>query len=137
MKDRHNKYLKILKKVAQDVTPVGAARVASCIVYKHEIVSFGINSFKTHPIQAKFGRTDHAIHLHAEIDSIKNASRILSPQEFEKSTIYIARMKFTDMHKRRMIQGLSCPCDGCKNAIVAFGIKKAVYTLDDDGYGEM
>lgn len=108
--------------------------MAASLVYKNDVVSFGMNSLKTHPIQAKYGRTEKAIHLHAEIDCIKNASRILAPEEFEKATLYVARMKFAEPHKRRMIQGLACPCEGCKNAVVAFGIRRVIYTLDQEGY---
>lgn len=133
----HEKFLNELRKIARDVTPVGAARIAASIVYKNNVVAFGINSLKTHPIQVKYARNPESIHLHAEIDVIKNASRILTPEEFAKSTMYVARMKYADMHKTSMMQGLVCPCDGCRNAIIAFNLKKVIYTLDGIGYGEL
>jgi len=129
--DKHQKQLETLRKIARDVAPVGAARIAASIVYKNSVVAFGINSLKTHPIQVKFARNPESIHLHAEIDCIKNASRLLSPEEFSKSTMYIARMKYANMYKTSMIQGLACPCDGCRNALIAFNLGKVIYTIDE------
>lgn len=136
-RDKHQKHLDTLRKMARDVIPVGAARMAASLVYKNDIVAFGINSLKTHPIQAKYGQNPLSIHLHAEIDCIKNATRVIKPEDFEKTTLYVARMKFTEPHKLSMVQGIACPCVGCQKAIMSFGIPRVIYTLDDIGYGEL
>lgn len=129
---RHEKYMNILSKVAITVEPVAQARIAACIVYKNEIISFGINKKKSHPFQAKFGKNKDSIYLHAENDCIKNALRNLSVDEVAKSTLYICRVKF-DMTKN-FVFGLAKPCPGCARAIASFGIKNVIYSNDNMGY---
>ena len=133
--DRHNRFLRLLSNIAQDVSPVGAARIASGLVLGNEFIAFGTNSMKTHPFQARFGKNSQSIHLHAEVDCIKNALKKFSVEELKKSTLYIARMKFLDSNKKHMVNGLACPCDGCKRAISTFNIRKVVFSLDNEGYG--
>ena len=40
---KHYKYIDMLSKLAMAVEPVRQARIAACLVYKNEIISFGIN----------------------------------------------------------------------------------------------
>lgn len=131
------KYIDLLSKIATNLAPTGAARVAAAIVYKKSIVAFGTNSAKTHPFQAKYSRNPKSIHLHAETDAIKNALRILSQEELCKSTLYVCRVKYIDKTKRKLIFGLAKPCDGCLKAIVNFNIKKVIYSLDNEGYSTL
>ena len=71
------KYLSVLEKMAEAVPAAShrglRARLAACVVYKRDIVSFGINQLKSHPFQAKFSKNEDSIFLHAETDAIKNA----------------------------------------------------------------
>lgn len=133
---RHIKYLNLLSKVAADiVTPVkGNTRISAAIVFKNNIVAFGINARKSHPFQAKFGKNEDSVYLHAETDAIKNALKYISIEELSKSTLYVCRVKFSDTMKRSMIFGLSKPCSGCSRCIATFGIRNVVYSLDNDGY---
>jgi deoxycytidylate deaminase len=131
------KYLTLLEKVAitvpanDRVRSFPRAKLAACVVYKNDIVSFGVNQLKSHPFQAKFSRHEDAIFLHAETDAIKNALRTISIEELSKSTLYVCRVKYHDVRKKQYLRGMSCPCDGCKKAIATFNIKKVVYTCDD------
>ena len=133
---KHSRYLNILSKIAADIVRPAKAntRVSAAIVYKNDIVSFGVSARKSHPFQAKYGKNEDAVYLHAETDAIKNALKYISVEELEKSTLYICRIKFTDTHKKNMIFGLSKPCCGCAKCISAFGIKNVVYSLDNTGY---
>lgn len=133
---RHIKHLNLLAKIAADIaTPIkGNNRMSACVVYQNDIVAFGVNERKSHPFQAKFLKNDHAIFLHAEISAIKNALKHISLEELEKSTLYVCRIKYTDMKKRKLMFGLSKPCCGCERCIHTFGIRNAVYTLDGQGY---
>ena len=91
---RNEKFLNILTKAAVDISdPVRNYRLTSAVVYKKEIISFGANSYKTDPFQAKWGKNDHAIHLHAEINAIKNAIKRSGLDTLRKSTLYIARVR--------------------------------------------
>lgn len=134
MERRHRKILDTLSKIAIDVKPVSNAKLASAIVYKNDIVSFGMNRKKSHPFHAKYGKNEDCIYLHAETDAIKNALKRISQEELAKSTLYICRVKHPDHQDKNYIWGLSKPCSGCARAIAAFGIKKVVYTCDDGTY---
>lgn len=133
---KHTKYVNLLSKMAADISnPVsGNARLAACIVYKNDIVSFGINEMKSHPFQAKYGKNSNSVFLHAETSAIKNALKYLSQSEISKSTLYICRVKFHDPSKNKMIFGLSKPCPGCFRCINTFNIRSVIYTLDNEGY---
>lgn len=133
---KHTKIMNLLSKVAADiVTPgKGNTRVSAAIVYRNDIVSFGASARKSHPFQARFGKNEDAVYLHAETDAIKNALKYISVEELERSTLYVCRIKFSDTHKKGMIFGLSKPCPGCTRCIVNFGIQSVIYSLDNTGY---
>lgn len=134
--EKHSKYINMLSKVAADISnPVsGNARLAACIVFKKDIVSFGINEMKSHPFQAKYGKNKNSVYLHAETSAIKNAIKYITQDELEKSTLYVCRVKFQDPNKKEMVFGLSKPCPGCFRCINTFGIRRVIYTLDNGGY---
>lgn len=134
------KYLRYLEKVAEAV-PASAhnrqllrARLASCVVYKNEIVSIGVNQLKSHPFQARFAKNEDSIFLHAETHAIKNALKIITVEQLSKSHLYVCRVKYCDTGKKKFIWGLSKPCAGCMRAIATFDIKKVVYTCDGVDY---
>lgn len=131
---RHSKVINILSKLAMTVEGMGSARLASAVVYKGDIISFGVNRKKTDPFQARFGKNKQSIYLHSETDAIKRALRVISQEELSKSTLYVCRVKFEDYFKKKLLFGLAEPCIGCKKAILEFGIKNVVYTLDNEGY---
>lgn len=127
MKKQQN-FISILKKITQDIDCVGNQTLASCIVKKNKIISFGHNKNKTHPLQNKFTKHPEAIYLHAEIDAIKNALKRVSVEELVGSTLYIARTK------KDGSEGLAKPCKGCTQAIESFGIKEVIYTSNIEGH---
>ena len=133
---KHVKYLNMLSKIAADIiAPVkGNTRISAAIVYRNNVVAFGVNAKKSHPFQAKFGKNEDSVYLHAETDAIKNALKYISIEDLSKSTLYICRVKFSDTMKRNMIFGLSKPCSGCSRCIATFGIRSVVYSLDNCGY---
>lgn len=133
---KHIRYLNLLSKIAADVvTPaVNNAKLAACIVYKNDIVSFGVNEMKSHPFQARYGKNKDSVYLHAETSAIKNALKYISQSELESSTLYICRVKYSDFTKAKMMFGLSKPCPGCFRCINTYNIKKVIYTLDGYDY---
>lgn len=128
------KYINLLSKLASTVEPVAQARIASCLVYKNDIVSFGICRMKTHPFQAKFSKNENSIYLHAETDCIKNALRSIQLADLSRCTLYICRVKFESRTKENLVFGMAKPCSGCAKAIATFDIKTVVYSLDNNGY---
>ena len=134
---KHNKYISILSKMAVAVEPVAQARIAAAIVIKNNIISFGINQKKSHPFQAMYGKNSDCIYLHAEIDAIKNALRIVTVDELSRSILYVCRVKYDGDQKSNFIFGLSKPCQGCSRAIANFNIKQVYYSLDTEGYEKL
>lgn len=100
-------------------------KLAAGVVYKNRLVAVGVNSYKSHPLMTKFGKNPEAIYLHAEVDAIKNALRVLSLQELEKSDILVVRVK-KDGHDYKTC--LAKPCEGCARAIEAFNLRNLYYT---------
>ena len=79
---RHSRYVNVLSRMAADiVSPVGGnARLAACVVYKNDIVSFGLNEKKSHPFQAKYGKNSDAVYLHAETSAFLPSEITALPQ---------------------------------------------------------
>jgi tRNA(Arg) A34 adenosine deaminase TadA len=100
-------------------------KLAAGVVYKNRLVAVGVNSYKSHPLMTKYGKNPEAIYLHAEVDAIKNALRVLSLQELEKSDILVVRVK-KDGHDYKTC--LAKPCEGCARAIEAFNLRNLYYT---------
>jgi deoxycytidylate deaminase len=130
---KDEKYIHILSRLATSMERVASSRVASCLVYKNDIVSFGFNQKKSHPFQAKYSKNSKAIFLHSETDCIKNALKVLSLDELARSTLYICRMRLIG---NRECFGLAMPCSGCARAIATFSIGKVIYTCDDGSMEE-
>ena len=133
----HLKVLNTLEKIADDLDldiNRTRARHAAAIVYKNQIVSYGVNQRKSHPFHSQFSDHESAIFLHAETDAIKNALKRINEYELEKSTLYVCRVKYTDnTPNKKLTWGLSKPCHSCFRAIATFGIKSVIYTGDDRG----
>lgn len=127
---RAARHITMLARMATTVEPVAAARLAACLVHRNEIIAFGICQSKSHPFQAKFGKNQKAIYLHAETDCIKNALREHDQRTIAASTLYVSRVKFFDPSKRRFIFGMAKPCIGCARAIATFGISKVFYSTE-------
>lgn len=127
---RNNRYITMLARMATTVEPVAAARIAACMVYKNEVISFGICQKKSHPFQAKFGKNEDAIFLHAENDCIKNALKEYSLSQIASATLYVARVKYFDHTRKRFVFGLAKPCTGCSRAVATFGISRVIYSTE-------
>jgi tRNA(Arg) A34 adenosine deaminase TadA len=122
--------LETLTKVAEANDEYPRARLAAALVKSNKVLSIGINRNKTDPLQAKYGRNDESIFLHAEIHAIKNALREHSLEDIENSTLYVCRVKRPEQKSKKWVWGLARPCDGCSRAIAEFGIKNVIYTTD-------
>lgn len=130
--------IEILRGVAETVKPVAAARIAAAVVARGKIISIGTCQMKTHPWAIKYQRNEHANYLHAEVDAIYKASKILTARQFKKATLYVVRVRYDhaehirQKHKSDSVLcfGNSKPCSGCTSCIDEFGINRIVYTLD-------
>jgi deoxycytidylate deaminase len=61
--------------------------------------------------------------VHAEVATLKRA------KQAQGATIYVARILRTGN------RGLAKPCIRCENDLIAAGVKRAVWTIDNDSYG--
>lgn len=109
-------------------------KLAAAIVKNGKIISIGTNSKKSHPLQARFKKNEHAIFLHAEIDAIKKSLSQIKVEDLNKCDIYITRVKKLKPLDTDYVWGVSKPCMGCLRAILQFGIRRIVYTTDANNY---
>jgi tRNA(Arg) A34 adenosine deaminase TadA len=122
--DRNTKFIKFLATEAKDQEGASRCRVAALLVHKNIPVAIGRNSMKSHPIMTRFGRTEHHLFLHAEIEAIIKASKELTSSELSKCTLYVCRV---------LADGncaMARPCPGCQRAIKEYGIGKVIWTTE-------
>ncbi|MCS7316702.1 MAG: hypothetical protein NZZ41_00060 [Candidatus Dojkabacteria bacterium] len=130
-------FFDITKKIAESQNDRFGYKFAAMIVHRHKVISVGTNLEKTHPFAARFGRNQDSTFWHAETHAIYNAYKNgIDDSIFSKSTMYVVRLKLkNNKGQKHQILGLSKPCKGCMNCINFFGIKKIVYSIDQDKYG--
>lgn len=129
---KHQKILNHLARMAQEIEPVAAARITAALVYKREILAYGLCKMKSHPFQKTYGKSDKAIMLHAEVDCIKNAiNDKIDLDILAKSTLLVMRQRIIN---GKFTNGLAKPCCGCQRCIATFGIRKVIYSLNDEGH---
>ena len=77
-----------------------------------------------------------AIFKHAEVDCIIKALKIVDEEDLKDATLYVHRVKKLNKGDTNWVNGLSEPCPGCQKAIEHFGIKRTVFSLDEENvYG--
>ena len=108
----------------------GAAKMSGALVRRNEILSFGLNTKKTHPLMFKYRKNEESIYLHAEIDAIKNALKLMSVNDIRGTDLYVCRVKKSKPRSGVWIWGLAKPCIGCTRALIHFGIRNVYYTTD-------
>ena len=120
----------ILTKYTSSLDKVGNARIGAIITYKREIVAFGHNRYKTHPLQQRYNTNNKSIYLHAEIDVIQR--ELKNEIELDKCCLWICRLKQISQKNKSLILGLAKPCAHCcQPTIVAFGIRHVVYSTNE------
>lgn len=110
----------------------GRFKMSAGIVYRKHLVATGMNSYKTHPLMNEWGKNEDSIHLHAEIDAIKNALRLIDQNQLSKCDLYIVRVKRKSSKDRAFVHGLAKPCPGCCRAIANFNLRNVFYTEDTE-----
>jgi deoxycytidylate deaminase len=131
---RIHRFVKNVFVFAQSIEPFPNAKIGAMIVKGNRVVSYGYNQKKTDPLQHQYAKTEGCDYIHAEIHALKNALRVLDPDELSECTLFVARAKRPHKGSKRWIQGIAKPCPGCQKAISDFGIGTTVYTLDTRGF---
>lgn len=107
----------------------GRFKMASGIVYRKHLIATGINSYKTHPWMCEErGYRPDQIYLHAEVDAIRNALKLITQDQLSKCDLYVVRVKRPNERSRNWIHGLAKPCPGCEKIIKTFAIQRVFWT---------
>src|SRR6056300_732461 len=111
----------------------GRFKMAAAVVYRKHLIATGVNSYKTHPIMMPHnGYREGQIFLHAEVDAIRNALRLIDQDQLTKCELRVVRVKRPHKNRLCWIHGLTKPCPGCTRVIANFGIDKVRWTEDAD-----
>ena len=127
-------HLKKLTKLAVDTGGFDTHRrvpMAAGIVYKRQLIATGTNRSKTHPLMMSEGYRPDQKFMHAEVDAIRNALRLITPAQLAQCEIHIVRVKRPHISSNRWVYGLAKPCAGCANIIEKYGIKQVFWTQDE------
>ena len=92
-------------------------KMGCILLKKNRIITTATNSYKTHPVQAKWAEKvgkKHCIHLHAEMNALIQSRE-------EADTLVVARVLSSGN------VGVSKPCKICRAYIEQTGIKKLLY----------
>jgi len=134
--NRDIKVMNFLRRQAIDVKAVKSSRIAAAISIRNDIISLGHCQKRTHPFQARYSKNPEAIYLHAETAAISNALNHVHKNDLARATLYIRRVKKLDKDAEDYVDGLAKPCPGCMRAILTFGLKKVVYSTEDNNVFE-
>jgi deoxycytidylate deaminase len=132
--ERDIKIMGILRTMAEDVAPVANARLAAAVAIRGNIISFGHNSLRSHPWHLRWGKNQDSVYWHAETNAIYNFLKRRQPEDLEKSTLYVVRVKRPNETSRDWILGMSKPCKGCQKCIMDFQIPRVVYSTGDQDF---
>ena len=89
------------------------------IVHKNKIISTGVNT------KVLVGPCNFSIH--AEVDAIKKAKKVLTKSEFKTCKLFVVRIGKDSMNNPLKY---SKPCPSCMKSILDIGIKKIFYTTN-------
>ena len=134
--NRDIKVMNFLRRQAIDVKAVKSSRIAAAISIRNDIISLGHCQKRTHPFQDRYSKNTEAIYLHAETNAISNALNHVHKNDLARATLYIRRVKKLDKDAEDYVDGLAKPCPGCMRAILTFGLKKVVYSTEDNNVFE-
>ena len=71
----------------------GRIKLSAGVVYRKHLIATGVNSYKSHPMMLQWGKNSDSIFLHAEVDAIKNALRVITQEQLAKCDLYVVRVK--------------------------------------------
>lgn len=122
----------LLQTALQNPGVDGRVKMAAGIVYKKTLIASGINSYKTHPVMCcANGYRDGQHYLHAEIDAINKALKLISKKQLAKCDMYVVRLKRTKPGGTVYVEGLAKPCVGCMQVIESYNINNVYWTEDE------
>jgi len=129
------KFLKMAESLANSHTYDTGLEYNLCaiIVKSGKPVSIGFNSrstnqFVEHYANLARGRRDFCLSTHAEMDAVL---KVRNKTDLNGCKIYVARvLKLGGV-------AMSRPCEICEQVLFNYGIKRAIYTVNNNEYGVM
>ena len=123
------RYMSVAKEMSK-LSTFHRQHVGCIAVYRKCIISTGVNSNKTHPLQKKLNNIrfpeDYSPHtLHAEISTLLPISNL--DIDWSKVSLFIYRGR----KRCSTPYGLARPCPSCMAYIKSLGIKDVYYTSND------
>lgn len=100
----------------------GLPPMAAVLYKRNRIIATGINSWKSHPLMGRYSDIDGKHYLHAEIDCIKNALKLVDKKEIKGAEIFVARVL------KNGETAIAKPCKICQKALSDFGITGIYWT---------
>ena len=77
------------------------------------------------------GYRDGQQYLHAEIDAINKALKLISKKQLAKCDMYVVRLKRTKPGGTEYVEGIAKPCVGCMQVIGSYNINNVYWTEDE------
>ena len=121
--NRHEINLQSAIALARKVEHDNCWHLAALLMRSHRVISYGWNSYTTHPksnTKYKF--------CHAEFDAILG----VDADKLRNATLYVARVGYDGRAKILFAK----PCSHCQELIMRANIKYAYYTVDDYSYAK-
>lgn len=123
-----NKYL--TKLALENPGVAGKFKLAAGVFLKRNLIAWGVNSYKTHPITLQGEYKEEQVYLHAEADALRKALKLLTLEELSNSSMEVVRVKKNP--KGLYVYGMAKPCKGCLSLIKSFGIKEVRWSEDEN-----
>ena len=120
---RDEKFIKLALNIA-NLSQHPKFRLGAVIVKGSNVLSVGVNKLKTHPLQNNPHTNNKSLSIHAELCAILK----LSGEQLKNSTIYVARILANG------ISGIAKPCDVCETLLIEAGIKRFVWTIQENNF---
>jgi len=104
-------------------------KMSAGVVHRRDLVATGDNSYKSHPLMTGPGYNSEQIFMHAEVDAVRNALRLIPQSDLSQCAIYIIRVK-RSRDLTGWQYGMAKPCRGCAGVITSFGIERLWWSED-------
>lgn len=117
-----NRVFDFLVKKSKTAELVKSARHAAAISYRNQILVYGINRKKTHPIMARYQKNKYRIYLHAEVDALVRFINIYGVDLLPDCSLYVLRTNKTGN------VASSKPCAGCMAMIETLNVGNVYWT---------
>lgn len=123
-----HKFLKLAFAAAKVHTydPSLEFNLCAVLVRGGNILSVGFNHRGWNALSEFYRAQDHACTIHAEVSAISLKRKKI---RFEGTKVYVARIRADGT------MGLAKPCEMCEEVLRAYGVKKAIYTINSNEYG--